>query len=111
MMHNSLPVNGETADELVMTLTDAGHLFNAPPADPLSPSPVEALGTSGVEHLLNRLHMDKKLLRLKKLALVLPPEKIPEDGGERIMLALHRQIELRLAERRRELRNTYRNGW
>jgi len=111
MKHNSLPTNGETSDELVMTLTDPAHLFNAPPADPLSPSPIEALGIAGVDHLLSRLHMDKKLLRLRKLALVFPAQNVPEDGGERIMLALHRQVELRLAEQRRELRNTYRNGW
>ena len=110
-MHNSLPINGETTDELVMTLTDVSHLFNAPPADPLSPSPVEALGVAGVEHLLSRLYMDKKLLRLKKLVLILPSEKLPEDGGERVMLALHRQAELRLVDQRRDLRNTYRNGW
>jgi hypothetical protein len=110
-MHNSLPVNGETADEITLTLTDASHLFNAPPVDPMSPSPAEALGVAGVEHLISRLHMDKKLLRMRKLVLVLPPEKIPEDGGERIMLALHRQAELRLAVQKRELRNTYRNGW
>ena len=111
MMHNTFPANGETADEITMTLTDPSHLFNAPPADPLSPSPAEALGVAGVEHLLSRLHMDKKLLRAKKLVLVLPPEKLPDDGGERIMLALHRQAELRMAEQKRDRRNTYRNGW
>ena len=110
-MRNSFPVNGETADEITMTLTDPVHLFNAPPVDPMSPSTAEALGISGVAHLLSRLHMDKKLLRMRKLVLTLPAEKVPGDGGEQLMLALHRQAELRLAEQRRELRNTYRNGW
>jgi len=110
-MHDSAKLTGDEAGELTVRLTDASHLFNAPPVDPMSPSPAEALGVAGVEHLLSRLYMDKKLLQSRKLVLELPAEKIPNDGGERIMLALHRQAELRLAEQRRELRNTYRNGW
>jgi hypothetical protein len=86
-------------------------LFNAPRIDPLSRSPAEALGVSGVEHLLNLLHMDKRRQRARRLVLLLPPEKASSASAEQTARALRRVVELRIERERRELRSTYRNAW
>jgi hypothetical protein len=97
--------------ELKLPLSDLADLFNAPPVAPLSRSPAEVLGVSGVEHLLNLLHMDKGLQQSHLLTLLLPPEKAASVSAEQATRALHRHVEMRLERERRELRNTYRYGW
>jgi len=97
--------------ELVLTLSDAGHLFNAPPANPLSRSDSESLGISGFQHLLNLLHMERALQRAGTLRLLLPPAQASKTSNEQTTLALHRLADLRLQQERRELNNTYRYGW
>jgi hypothetical protein len=101
---------GETPG-LTLPLSDPAHFFNAPLVAPLSRSPAEALGVSGVEHLLNVLHLDKRLQQARLLTLLLPPEKAASTSAEQTTRALHRYVELRLERERRELRNTYRYGW
>ena len=55
-------------------LTDVAHPFNAPRIDPLSRSPTEVLGASGVECLLDLLLADKKRQRVRTPVLLLAPE-------------------------------------
>src|SRR5262249_31522655 len=97
--------------ELMLALTDLSHLFNALRVEPLSRSPTEVLGVSGVDYLLNQLHMDKRRLQARTLTLLLPLEKISSASAEQVTRALHRVAELRLERERAELRNTYRYGW
>ncbi len=111
MSHSSPPNDTAHAEEIALPLTDIAHLFNAPRIDPLSRSPAEVLGVSGVEHLLNLLHMDKQRQRARKLVLLLPPEKASCASAEETARALRRVVALRIERERRELRCTYRNGW
>jgi hypothetical protein len=107
-MHTYSPSAGP--DELTLVLTDAAHLFVAPPAQPLSPSAPEALGVAGVDYLLGRLRTDPAAQRARTLTLIVPPDKASGVDATRLALALHRQAEFRLDEQRRELRHTYRHG-
>ena len=50
----SLSNNAADAGKLILPLTDIAHLFNAPRIEPLSRSPPEMLGVSGVDYLLSR---------------------------------------------------------
>jgi hypothetical protein len=111
MNGSSTSAVGDETGALVLALSDPAHLFNAPRADPLSSSPAEVLGVSGVEYLLNLLHMDKKLQRARTLVLLLAPEKATSALAEQATLALHRQSKFRIEQQQRELRNTYRAGW
>jgi hypothetical protein len=104
-------LDSNESGELVLELSDATHLFVAPLASPLSLSAVEARGIAGVDYLLCELHMDKEKQRARTLTLLLPAEKMPTANAQQITLALHRHVEWRLADERRELRNTYRYGW
>src|SRR5262245_26919392 len=105
------PIQSSENGELALALTDPAHLFTAPQANPLSTSDAEALGVSGIEYLLNLLHMDKRKQRAQELLLSLPPDKVPPSLGDETTRALHRYAGLRIERERRELRNTYRYGW
>ena len=96
---------------LVLTLTDVAQLFNSPRIDPLSRSPAEVLGCSGVEYLLELLYQDKERQRARTLVLLLPPDKALPNLAERTTRALRRHVEFRLEQQHRELRNTYNYGW
>lgn len=98
------------SEELVLQLSDASHLFVAPRVDPLGAGVAEVLGIAGVQCLLNELHMDKQRQRASRLVIELPQEKAHTADSAAIALALRRHVEFRLADERRELRNTYRNG-
>jgi hypothetical protein len=111
MSHVSSSSEETSSVGLPLPLSDLAHLFNAPPIDLLSRSHAEALGISGVEFLLNLLHMDKQRQRAHQLVLLLPPEKAPSASAEQTARALHRLVELRIEYERRELRGTYRSGW
>ena len=100
----------EKTVELVLQLNDVAHLFNAPRIDPLSPGPVEGLGISGVEYLLNQLHLDKTRQRADTLTLHLPAEKASDVSVEQITSGLRRYAGWRIERERRELRNTNRYG-
>jgi len=110
---NATPTSGGTTDtgELVLSLTDVAHMFNAPGIDPLSPSPTEALGTSGVEYLLELLNADKQRQRARTLVLLMPPDKALPTLTEPTSRSLRRHVEWRLEQLLLELRNTYRYGW
>lgn len=105
------PNDTAQAEQIAFPLTDIAHLFNAPRVDPLSRSPAEVLGVSGVDHLLNLLHMDKRRQQARKLVLLLPPEKVSSASTEETARALRRVVKLRIERERRELRDTYRSGW
>jgi hypothetical protein len=111
-MNLDLAPNGTAhIEEIALPLTDIAHLFNAPRIDPLSRSPAEVFGISGIDHLLSLLHMDKQRQRARKLALLLPPGKVPPASAAEIGRALRHVVELRIERERRELRGTYRSGW
>ena len=99
------------AAPLTLSLNDIAHLFNAPRVDPFSPGVLEGLGVSGVEHLLNLLHMDRARQRARSLTLRLPAEKAAALAAEQITVALRRYARLRMEREQHELRNTYRYGW
>jgi hypothetical protein len=107
----SLSNNAADAGKLVLPLTDIAHLFNAPRIEPLSRSPPEMLGVSGVDYLLSLLHLDKKRQRARKLSILLPPAETTAALPGQITGALHRLMEWRIEQQRRELRDTYRYGW
>jgi hypothetical protein len=109
--HLSPPDNAADARELVLPLTDIAHLFNAPRIEPLSRSPPEVLGVSGVDYLLSLLHLDKKWQRARRLSILLPPGKATPALAEQMTTALHRMVRLRIEQQRRQLRDTYRYGW
>jgi hypothetical protein len=69
------------------------------------------LGVSGVDYLLNLLHMDKQRQRARKLSILPPPAKATPALAEQTTGALHRLADWRLEQQRRELRDTYRYGW
>ncbi len=99
------------AEELALRLTDPAHFFNAPRVEPSSPSDAEALGVSGLEHLLGLLHLDKQRQRARLLTLLLPAAAAAGFNVADFTRALRRHIDLRLQRERRELQNTYRYGW
>jgi hypothetical protein len=109
--HLSPPGTPAGARELVLSLADIVHLFNAPRIEPLSRSPPEVLGVSGVDYLLSLLHLDKKWQRARRLAILLPPGKATPALAEQTTRALHRMAALRIEQQRRQLRDTYRYGW
>ena len=97
--------------ELVLRLSDPAHLFNAPRIDPSSLGPLEGRGVSGVEYLLELLHLDRKRQRTRTLALLLPAEKAEAVLPGPVTSALRRHLQWRIDHERREMRNTYRYGW
>jgi hypothetical protein len=96
---------------LALNLTDLGHLFNAPPTNPLSKSAPEILGVSGADYLLNLLHLDLAKQQERTLVLLLPAAKASSSSAEEATRALRRWAEYRLERELRELRNTYHYGW
>jgi len=111
MNHPSPPNDTAHSAGLVFQLTDIADLFNAPRIDPQSRSPAEVLGVSGVDYLLDLLHMNKKMQRVRTLVILLPPDRAPSAAAEQITRALHRVAEQRIDRERRALRGTYRSGW
>jgi hypothetical protein len=96
---------------LTLQLNALAHLFNAPRIEPLAPGPLEGLGISGFEHLLNQLHLDRALQRERKLTLFMPAAMAVEINREQITTALRRHAQWRIEREQREMRNTYRYGW
>ena len=94
-----------------LALSDLEHLFNAPPINPHSSSPMNLLGMSGVDYLLRLLTMGPRRTSARTLVLLLPPEKVDPARAQPTTSALHRLAEFRIEEERRELRHTYRDGW
>jgi hypothetical protein len=97
--------------ELVLPLTEIAHLFNAPKIDPLSHSPTELLGLSGVDYLLDLLQQDTTKQRAHTLVLLLAPGNLFGAQAEQTGHALHRLAEARIEWARRDLSNTCRHGW
>jgi hypothetical protein len=97
--------------DLTITLTDPADLFNAPPVDPMSPSPVDVLGVSGVDYVLGLLHNHGTLQRAKELKILLPPDKAAATSAEQLKLGVRRVAEARIERDRREIRATHRAGW
>lgn len=100
---------GSTA--LLLRLSDPDHLFNAPRVDPSSQGPLEGRGVSGVEYVLELLHLDRKRQRTRTLALLLPADKTEAVLLGPVTGALRRHVQWQVEHERREMRNTYRYGW
>jgi hypothetical protein len=97
--------------ELVLSLGDFGHLFHAPPANPLSRSPSEVLGMSGVDYVLSLLQTNRRQQRARRLVIALPRQRASAAAADDAGRAIHRYVECRIEHERRELGNTYRYGW
>jgi hypothetical protein len=96
--------------EFVLPLSKVAHFFNPPPVDPLSSSPSEGLGVSGVEYVISQLHLNPRGRRIERLVLALPAAEAASSSSDTLTRALHRFAELRIERERRELANTYRYG-
>lgn len=99
------------APEIELSLNDISDLFNAPRVDPFSRGPLESCGVSGVDYLLDLLHMDKTLQRASSLTLFLPAEKAAAYTAESVTVALRRHAQLQVERETRLMRNSYRYGW
>ena len=97
--------------ELVLSLGDFGHLFNAPPANPLSRSPSEVLGMSGVDYVLSLLQTSSRHRLAPRLVIALPRQRASAAAADDAGRAIRRYVECRIEHERRELGNTYRYGW
>jgi hypothetical protein len=61
--------------------------------------------------MFDLLYLDKARQRMRKLVLLLPPEKAVPGLAEKTARGLRRHAELRIEGERRALRKTYRHGW
>jgi len=110
-------VQSETRpDDLTLPLTDIAHLFHAPRLNPMSQSPTELLGLSGVDYLLSILYLKtRKQSGQRRLVLLLENPPPAPDGpsilADQTARALHRYADARIQQLSLELRNTYRDGW
>src|SRR4051812_7750593 len=103
--------NHSSNNALLLPLTEIAHLFETPRINPLSESPAEVLGHSGVDYLLDLLHQDARRQRARTLRLVLPASAAAAVEAREVTLALHRVAEFRIAHQQRELTSTCRYGW
>ena len=104
------------ASDLLLPLTDITHLFHAPPLNPISQSPTELLGLSGVDYLLSQLYLrSRKQTDQRRLVLLLENPPSAPDGpsvlADQTTRALHHYADARIQQLSLELRNTYRDGW
>jgi hypothetical protein len=97
-------------EEIVLPLSDVAHLFNAPRVDPLSRSPAQIFGISGVDYLLAQLSPDRTKPAPQRLVLELPTDEVNEHEIERVRMGLRRLAQCRIDEKKKELRTTYRYG-
>lgn len=72
------------------------HLFNAPSLDPLSESPAEIAGMSGVDYLLGQLQVAPKKMMADTLVLRLPPETFTPGNADSVNEALQRYARVRI---------------
>ncbi len=115
-MTRATPQSDPHANDLLVPLTDIAHLFTAPPISPMSDSPTELLGLSGVDYLLSLLYLKpRKHTDQKRLVLLLENPPPAPDGpsilADQTTRALHRYAEARIDQLSLELHNTYRDGW
>ena len=97
-------------DTVQLPLRDVSQMFNAPPVDPLSASPLEVLGISGARFLLQQLER-RKHIEAATLRLVLPSDKITPNLAVQMVEALRRYVEYRIQEQQALARETRRRGW
>lgn len=91
-------------------MRDMANMFNAPPVDPLSPSPPEVLGISGARYVLRQLET-RKQVKAETLHLVLPGDKVIQGLAGQTRQALQRYAEHRIQEQQAVARETRRRGW
>jgi hypothetical protein len=97
-------------DGLRLPLHTITHLFNAPPVDPLSPSPPEVLGISGAQYVLSQLET-RRQVKAETLHLIVPDSEITPDAAERTQQALRRYALFRIQEQQALAREARRRGW
>jgi len=117
-------------DELVIAVRELKHLFTAPDEDPWSPYEVEVAGEPGLLRVVRHLESHKLAQPLllqfvfrvftwpqyftggqlpkdpKRLVVLLPGDAIESDTTERTSMALRRYCELKIGDKRTELRRT-----
>ena len=94
----------------MLPMRDMAHMFNAPPIDPLSPSPSEVLGVSGARYVLQQFET-RRQVKAETLHLVLPHGQISLGLAEQTRLALQRYAEFRIQEQQALVRETRHRGW
>ena len=94
----------------LLPMRDMAHMFNSPAIDPLSPSPPEVLGVSGVKYVLQQLETRRRA-KAETLRLVLPESKVTPGLSEQTRQALQRYAQFRIQEQRALARETRRRGW
>ena len=90
-------------------MRDMAHMFNAPRVDPLSPSPPEVLGISGVRYVLQQLET-RRQVKAETLHVVLPDGKIVPGLSEQTQQALQRYAAYRIQEQQALARENRRRG-
>lgn len=110
MKQNLLARTDGGHDEIQLVLSRLTDLFNAPLLDPLSRSPAEAAGISGVEYLLGQLQVRAGRTRPELLVLCLPPDASTSGDASAVYEALHRYTEMRISNELNAMRATRRYG-
>lgn len=99
---------GRPAIELFLSRLD--DLFNAPRLNPLSRSPMEILGVSGVEYLLGQLQTTRSKRGVGSLVLLLPPQTFTAPEAQSTALALRTHLKVRIDHEVRAMRATRHYG-
>ena len=94
----------------LLPMRDMAHMFNAPPVDPLSPSPPEVLGISGARYVLQQLET-RRQVKAETLHVVLPNDKVTPGLAEQTQHAFERYAEYRIQEQQALASETRRRGW
>src|SRR5271157_709648 len=100
----------QAPDTLLLPMRDMAHMFNAPPVDPLSPSPPEVLGVSGARYVLQQLET-RRQVKAETLHLVLPDGQVSPGLADQTQQALQRYAQYRIQEQQALARETRRRGW
>jgi hypothetical protein len=94
--HDALSKTGSGRHEIELVLSRPEHLFNAPALDPLSQSPVEIVGISGVDYLLGQFQLCPAKAKSDTLLLYLPPGTPTPRDARSLNEALQRYTKMRI---------------
>ena len=94
---------------VLLPLRDMAQMFNAALVDPLSPSPPEVLGISGVQYVLEQLET-RRSVEAETLHVVLPDSKITPGLADDTRQALQRYAHYRIQKQQALARETRRRG-
>lgn len=100
----------QSPGNFLLPMRDMAHIFNAPPVDPLSPSPPEVLGVSGARYVLQQFET-RRQVKAETLHIVLPDAKISGSLAEQTHQGLLRYAQYRIQEQEALAAETRRRGW